>query len=341
MRRTFLACILIFGATAAFAANPYFLDQNGVLWTATPDPQGLILTGTQNGVQVVQSVVPFPLSMPGANDTQMQVAADGLTGKVTVVWQRNWTATASEIMLAVWSGGDWERVVALDQNLIANPRNPAVRLTTVATSVPDPNNPNDPTLATIVQDSFIHVAWWDGTSPGNGMYGLLRLTADPTDASALTIQDLDSYVTIGLACGVPVPATTLENPVFASADAADHAQLLFGSQRVCLLLVFEVHFIVDQSGSTGSSGSGDVVNRRRNTPIFGVIAAFPMTSNFSMEGTRVILGASLNPVAYQVTGSALQYITFSNNAWSPVRTLTVNSSLTMDQAIPLVENLAH
>jgi hypothetical protein len=104
MRRTFLACILIFGATAAFAANPYYLDHNGVLWTASPDTQGLILTGQQDGVQVVRSVVPFPVAISGANDSQIQVAADDLTGKVAVVWQRNWTANASEVMLAVWSG---------------------------------------------------------------------------------------------------------------------------------------------------------------------------------------------------------------------------------------------
>jgi hypothetical protein len=82
------------------------------------------------------------------------------------------------------------------------------------------------------------------------------------------------------------------------------------------------------------------MNRRRHTPIFGVAGAFPMNSDFSMEGTRVILGANLNPVAYRVTDGAVQYVTFSNQTWSPIHTLTVSNGLTMDQAIPLVENLA-
>jgi len=333
MRRILIACILIFGATAAFAANPYYLDRNGVLWTASPGTQGLILTGTQDGVQLVQSVVPFPISIPGANDAQIQVAADDLTGKVAVVWQRNWTANASEIIVAVWSAGDWERVQRLSQDLSTNPRNPAVRLTTVSSTVPDPNNPGDPTKATTVQDSFLHVAWWEGSDQSYGMYGILQLTADPTDASALTVQDLDAFGMMGLPCGVPVPATALEHPVFASQDAANHAQLLVGSQRLCLLLVVEVHFTLDP-------GTGDILNRRRHTPIFGVIAAFPMNRDFSMEGTRVILGANLNPVAYRVVDSAVQYMTFSNRAWSPIRMLAVSNGLTMDQAIPLVENLA-
>jgi hypothetical protein len=36
----------------------------------------------------------------------------------------------------------------------------------------------------------------------------------------------------------------------------------------------------------------------------------------------------------------VQYVTFSNQTWSPIHTLTVSNGLTMDQAIPLVENLA-
>lgn len=328
MRRTFFACTLILGATAAFAASPYYLDRNGVLWTASPNPQGLLLTGQQNGVQIVSSVVPFPIAISGVSDSQIQVAADDLTGKVAVVWQRNWTATASEIMVAVWNGNAWERVQSLSQSLTVNPRNPAVRLTTESTTVPDPN---DSTHTITVQDSFVHVAWWEGTDQGYGMYGLVCLTADPTDASAVTLENLLAFSNIGLSCGVPVPATTLEHPVFASQDAPDEAQLLVGSQQLCLLQVIQVQFILNP---------GDVLNRRRHTPIFGLTTVYPMNSEFSMDGTRVILGANLSPVAYQVTAGAIQYITFSGNTWSPVRTLTVSGTLTMDQAIPLVENLA-
>lgn len=341
MRRMLLACLVILGATAAFAANPYFLDRNGVLWTATPDAQGLILTGQQDGVQIVQSVVPFPLAIPGANDAQIQVAADDLTGKVAVVWQRNWTPDASEILLAVWSNGNWERIEHLSQDLTANPRNPSIRLTAVATTAPDPDNPNDPTKATTVQDSFLHVAWWEGTGQSHGTYALLQLTADPTDPTALIQLNLDAFATIGLACGQTVPATVLEHPLFASVDAGNHAQLLYGSQSLCIFQVLEIHFTLGASAPSGSGGTSVIAQRRRHTPIFGVTAAFPLTRDMNMEGTRVILGTDLNPVAYRVVdGGTLQYVTLTSGQWSPVRTLTVSSVLTMDQAIPLIENLA-
>jgi hypothetical protein len=45
--------------------------------------------------------------------------------------------------------------------------------------------------------------------------------------------------------------------------------------------------------------------------------------------------------AYRVLdGGALQYVTFNNGQWSEVRTLQLSRTLTMDQAISLVENLA-
>ena len=341
MRRAaiLLACLLV--AVATGAQTSYFLDRSGVLWKGSSSDEGLVLTGERDGQVITRSSVPFVLGFAVNQDVAIQVAADEVTGKVAVVWQRNWTSDASEIILAVWSGGSWERIEHLSQDLTANPRNPSIRLTAVATLVPDPNNPNDPTKATTVRDSFLHVAWWEGTDQSHGTYALLQLTADPSDTSALIEQNLDTFATIGLACGQPVPPTVLEHPLFASVDATNRAQLLFGSQQLCIFQVLEIHFTLDTSGPTGSGGIPAIAQRRRHTPIFGVTAAFPMARDMSMDGTRVILGANLNPVAYRVVdGGTVLYVTFSNGQWSPVRTLAVSSALTMDQAIPLVENLA-
>jgi len=47
MRRAFLTLALFLVATAAIAAGPYFLDRNGVLWSGTSQPEGLVLTATR------------------------------------------------------------------------------------------------------------------------------------------------------------------------------------------------------------------------------------------------------------------------------------------------------
>ncbi len=338
-----LACLALIVAAAAATADPYFLDRSGVLWTANAAPEGLVLTGVKDGVEVVRSVVPFPLSMPGTNDTQIQVAADDLTGKVAVVWQRNWTAQASEIMVAVWNDGSWERVASLDQNLMANPRNPKIQLTQFSASVPDPAAPDEASRATLVHDSYLNAVWWEGTDTGHATYALLRLTADATDGEALTEQNLDNLTLLGFGCANPAPPAVLEHPLFASQDTHDHALVFFGSQQLCQFQLVEVSFALDTPpATTTADGDGMTVaaQRRRSVPIFGLKKALPMIRDISMEGARVILGGNLNPVAYRVVGPTIQYVTYGDQGWSPARTLAVANGLTLDQAIPLVENLA-
>jgi hypothetical protein len=340
MRRSLLTLAFLLAATAALAANPYFLDRSGVLWNANAAPEGLVLTGVQGGAVVMRSVVPFPLAVYGTSDTQIQVAADELTGNVVVVWQRNWSQNASEIMLAVWRDGSWQRVERLAQDLAAHPRNPTIQLSEVATTVPDPSAPDDPSKATVISDSFLHVVWWEGTDQGHASYALLWLNADAGDANALLTQNLETFASIGLACTVPVPPTVLEHPVFGDQASRDRAFLLFGSQRICLFQLLEVQFTLDPGATTDPNGTTVIAQRSRHMPIFGVRKAFAMTRDLSMEGVRVVLGADLNPVVYRVVGNTVEYVTATDTGWSPRRTLTVKDGMTMDQAIPLVENLA-
>ncbi|MCJ7441361.1 MAG: hypothetical protein MUO25_07240 [Thermoanaerobaculaceae bacterium] len=340
MRRTFLTLAFLLAATAAVAANPYFLDRSGVLWKASAAPEGLVLTGVRDGAVVMRSVVPFPLALYGTSDTQIQVAADELTGKVVVVWQRNWSQDASEIMLAVWRDGNWQRVERLTQDLSAHPRNPTIQLNEVGTTVPDANAPDDPGKGTVIRDSFVHVVWWEGTERGRGSYALLRLSADVDDPDALVTQNLETFASIGLACTVPVPPAVLEHPVFGDQAPRDRAFLLYGSQRICLFQLLEVQFALDTGATTDPKGITVIAQRRRHMPIFGVRKAFAMTDELSMEAVRVVLGADLNPVVYRVVGNTVEYVTATDTGWSRRRTLTVKDGMTMDQAIPLVERLA-
>ena len=339
MRRTLLTLALLLAATAALAANPYFLDRNAVLWKASSAPEGLVLTGERNGEVLVRSLVHFSLGVAGANDTQIQVAADELTGKVAVVWQRNWSAVASEIMLAVWRDGSWERIERLSSALGAHPRNPTIQLSDVTTTDPDPGAPDDPGRATVVRDTFLHVIWWQGTGDQGAEYALLRLTADAGEPEDLVHRDLDGFAGIGLACDTPAPPEVLEHPLLAAQTPRDRALMFFGSERNCLFQLVEIRFKLQTRATT--DGVTVIAQRRRHMPIFGVRKFFPMTEDVSMEAARIVLGADLNPVIYRVVnGTTVEYITATDTGWSPRRTLTVKDGLTMDQAIPLVENLA-
>ena len=342
MRRTafLLLCLLL--APGLWAAAPFALDQQGVLWKAASTREGLLLTAELNGQEIVRSLVPYVVGIAGSEDRAIQVAADELTGKVAVVWQRHFAEGYSQIMLGVWQAGTWERVEPLTGDLSLDPRHPQSRLSKVETTVLVKVEGYEEPVPVCFQDSFLHVAWWEGSGQmQHGVFALVRLTSPPDDESSLTITDLDSLIPDGTGCQTVPPQEVLEHPLFASVSAKDRALVFFGSRRMCLLHLAEVSFVLEPQPDPESSPGFPVrIQRRRHMPIFGVRGVFQVPEAMDLTGARMLIGANRQPVAYKVQGDKILYITARPGGWSPVHTLPVRDGLTMDQAIPLVEELA-
>ena len=338
MRRFAIIAAAVLTASAALAANPYYLARDGVLWKGSSSTDGLVLTGEKAGVEVMRETIPFALGVGGSSDTEIQVAADELTGKVAVVWQRNWSEGYTDIMLAVWSDGGWERIEVLSDTVLANPRNPVIEMSQVASQEPDPDNPDDANATVTVQDSFLSVLWWQGQGdaqrPG---LAVLRLTAADEEPAPLTRMSLEELGNVGLACDSPTPEDVLEHPLFGSQTDSSRALALYGTSGSCTMSLLEIRFVLDRQGDGTPTVTGQ---RRRHVPIFGVRKTFPSPLEFRMASARAVVGAGLNPVLYTVRDGRLEYTLVTRNGWTTVRTLEVKPDLTMDQAIPLVESLA-
>lgn len=342
MRRVIAPLLLLLVAATASAGTPFFLDRAGTLWSAVASAQGLVLTGLQDGQVTTEAVLPFELGLAGMGDTQIQVASDAVTGKVVVVWQRNWSPSASEIMLAVWSDEGWERVEHLTNDLGALPRNPAVQLSEFSATVPDPEDPENPATTIQVRDSYLHVVWWEGSGETqHASYVLLRLNAEPDEPDAMVQRDLDELTSLGLACETPASPEVLEHPVFAANAGLDRALLFFGSQRICLLHLVEVRFEIESPPPPQPGGPISVtVQRKRSVPIFGIRRTFQVPQDFSMAGTRIILGGNSSPLAYRVNGPVVEYALATETGWSPKRSLALDQGMAVEDAIALVEGLA-
>jgi hypothetical protein len=340
MRRLLIALALVTLAAPLQAANPYFLDRCGVLWTATATHDGLVLTGELDGVLQVSSLVPFVVGINGSEDVQIQVAADELTGKVAVVWQRNYGQGFSEIFLAVWANGSWERITELTGTIAENPRFPLVTPSQVQTTVHYPVYPHEEPRSETFKDSFLNVVWWQGAGDQQrGRYAILRFNTAPDDPAGVSTLDLDGMLPVGIGCPSDLPSEVLEHPLFASTTARDHALIFFGSKKVCMFHLAEVRFELEPD-FTPDPNLPITVQRRRHTPVFGVRQAYQTPDRFVMDGARVIPGNDLRPVCYRVVDGQIQYVVANEQGWSPVRTLKTRDGLSLDQAIPLVENLA-
>lgn len=342
MRRAAFVLLCLLLAPGLWAAAPFALDQQGVLWKAASTREGLLLTAELNGQEIVRSLVPYVVGIAGSEDRAIQVAADELTGKVAVVWQRHFAEGYSQIMLGVWQAGTWERVEPLTGDFSLDPRYPQSRLSKVETTVLEDVEGQEEPVPVTYEDSFLHVAWWEGSGETqHGAFGLLRLTAPPDDESSLTITDLDSLIPVGTGCETLPPQEVLEHPLFASISAKDRAFVFFGSRRMCLLHLAEVSFALEPEPDPESTPSFTVrIQRRRHMPIFGVRRVFQVPEAMDLTGARMLVGANLQPVAYKVQADKILYVTAKPLGWSPAHTLPVRDGLTMDQAIPLVEELA-
>lgn len=343
MRRAALVLLCLLLAPGVWAATPYALDQQGRLWKAAATRDGLVLTAELNGQEIIRSVVPYVVGIAGSEDRAIQVAADDLTDKVAVVWQRHFAEGYSQILLAVWHDGTWERVEALTTDFALDPRNPQSRLSKIETTVMEPVDGQEDPAPVTYRDSFLHVTWWEGTGETQrGVYGLLRLDASPDDASSLMIRDLDTLIPVGMQCEQAPPVEVLEHPLFASSSAKDRAFVFFGSQSACLFHIAEVSFALGpEEQAEAAPGFTVHIQRRRHMPIFGVRRAFQVPEAMDLTGARMLVGSDLQPVAYKVQADKILYVTAKPVGWSPLRTLPVREGLTIDQAIPLVEDLAH
>lgn len=340
MRRILCSAIVLLAATASWAGTSFYLDRDGVLWTARAEQRGLVLTGTREGNLVIESTVPFPVGIAGSIDRYIQVVADEVTGKVVVVWERQWSESTSEIMAAVWSGDGWEQVLRLTDDLSMRPRFPVVALTRVASTVADGD---DTETATTIADSFAHIMWWEGDGEHqHATYALLTLDTQPNDNDRLLVRDLDSLTPVGLSCDIAPSESILEHPLFADSGDASVARILFGSSDACLFYLADVSFVLEPPPTPDDENDSIVVvaQRRRHRPVFGVRRAFPITRELDFDSARVVVGTDLSPVIYRVANHQLEYVVATPQGWSERRTLATDTDLTLDQAIPLVENLA-
>ncbi|MGQ9835968.1 MAG: hypothetical protein ACUVRQ_08340 [Thermoanaerobaculaceae bacterium] len=330
-----LPCLLL--AALVSAGDPVALDRDGILWRVSATPAGTLLVGTRDGAEVARSLVPFPLGIAGQVDRNFQLVADETTGKVVVVWQRQWGEPFSDVVLAVWNGNGWERVSYLGEEPSLAARNPVLKLAVASSSYPDPE---DPQKSITVKETFALVLWWQGIGDaGQAKLAVLSLAGSPEEEGALRVFDVSSDVGTGDRCAQPLPTELFEHPTFASAPPGPVAHLLVANPSTCLLFVHQVGFQLEPP-SQGEGGFNVVGLRRRHTPIFGVRRVLPPTRELAAEGTRAVLGADLQPVLYRVTAEGVEYTVTTASGWSVPRLLKLEEGLSLEQAVALVTGLA-
>jgi len=340
MRRIATCLVTAALATSVAFAEARFVDRDGTLWTAAPTMEGLRLTGTRNGEPVASGVLPVMFAGSLRYDQEIQVIADEVTGKVAVVWQREWAPGTSEIRMAVWSQDAWEQVLVLSEESGRHPRYPVSQLARVTTMIPAEVDPGDSSVvlkpADLVQESFMQVVWWeDGDEYSRARMAIVRMSADHDDPEPVIAYNLDLLAQGGEPCGPGYVEDLLERPLFSSRAAVDRGMVFFGSERTCRFNVLEITFPLEDPDDPPAEAQ-----RRRHRPVFGVRDTFDIPVEIRMAGARVLVAAQLKPVVYRVLADAVEFFIAGEAGWSSRRTLPLGEDLDRAQAVLLMEDLA-
>lgn len=338
-----MTLMIVASLVAAFATGEArFVDREGTLWTAFPSFEGLRLVGSRNGEEITSGLLPVLFAGSLRYDQEISVVADEVTGKVAVVWQREWSETTSAVRIAVWSEDQWENVITLSEEDGRNPRHPAVQLVRVSSATPaDPDDPDpDPPVdPVVIRDSFLQVVWWeDGDGFPRARMAVVRLTGDLTDPDSVSIHDLDALSAPGEPCAHGEAEGVMERPRFSTRVPGDRGLVFFGSERTCRLNLVEVTFPLDDPGEGEDPPSE--AERRRHRPVFGRRGGFEIPPDIRMAEARVLVDANHQPVIYRVLPDVVEFFIAGENGWSGRRTLALGETgLEESKAVLLIEDL--
>jgi len=330
MRRTLgiaLAVSFLGAVFAGAAVGTMTLDRSGTLYRVAPADTGLAITMSVPGEE--PAVVRIPQT-EGIDVSQSVMAFDNRSRTVVIAWQED-DGDISRIQLATYHHGTWFGPVALTGLDGVSAANPSLLVHTAVTHLED---------ETTVVTTFIHLAWWagaiDGAGEGYAMYAAIRL--DDQGVPAVDEADpvaLRTLLPFGIVCGMQDNNASLAHPkLFIDPQTGDpHA--LFVDTTSCMFEIVRLHEeLPAQDDDTITA------QRRGHVVVFGVRKDISIPPGLRLRGTQFVVGHNLSVVGYWDGESGIDYILMGNAGWSEIRTLRVDDTLSHEQAVGLIRQLA-
>ena len=263
----------------------------------------------------------------------LQLAYDEPTGSLVLLWKEDFTIL-NVLRLGIFRDGAWTLANLLPNLGFAHAYNPQMLLSHQTVNVQNADGSSVSHTSTILS-----VIWWEEAQYLQARYAPIFLD-EVSDASDVQVYDLPAAVGGG---GVPTltgdraqgaymyPALQLEG--IGGAILASFADL--GSNK---------HYVVRVTfpSNLGKPGPDNVTWQRRRIPVVGVASEGPILDNLPVMIDRVttMIGASYRPTIVWRTDSAVGFSRFDGKTWSSARTIPLDSSMTYDRALRLVQEMA-
>lgn len=263
----------------------------------------------------------------------LQLAYDDPTGSLVLLWKEDFTIL-NVLRLGIFRDGAWTLANLLPNLGFAHAYNPQMLLSHQTVSVQNADGGSVSHTRTILS-----VIWWEEAQIVQARYAPIFLD-EVSDASDVQVYDLPASVgsdgrptlTGDRAPGAYMsPALQLEG--IGGAILATFSDLGSGKQYVVRLTF---------PSDLGKPAPDNVTWQRRRIPVVGVASVGPISDSVppGIDRVTTMIGAFYRPTITWRTDSAVGFTRFDGKTWSSARTIPLDSSMTYDRALRLVQEMA-
>lgn len=322
-----LAVSFLGAVSAGAAVGTMTLDRSGTLYRVAATEDGLAVTMSAPGEDPAQVRIP---QTEGIEVSQSVMAFDNRSHTVVVAWQEN-DKDLSRIQLATYRQGTWFGPVALTGLDGVSAANPSLLVHTAVTQLED---------ETTVVTTFIHLAWWAGAIDGDGegyaMYAAIRLEDDGVPAvDEIDPVALRTLLPFGIVCGMQDNNGSLAHPKLFTDPQTGDPHALFVDTTDCMFEIVRLH---EELPAQDDDTITD--QRRGHVVVFGVRKDISIPPGLRLRGTQFVVGHNLSVVGYWDGEGGIDYIGMDDAGWSEVKNLRVDDTLSHEDAVGLIRQLA-
>jgi hypothetical protein len=325
-------------AMADTADRDMLLTAKGVLYTVesafseelavqTLSPQVLVLT-VRDEHSTTTTIVPETLL--GGSHTNPALAFDAVSNTLFIFWQRGINNNmSSDLVFCSYQNGKWSEATSIDSASYHYSHNIRIGVTRKVDQI-DENG-----VHTTMPELTVHAVWWE--EAGHTQWArYAMLTIDDGLVSDIQIRDLSAFVDISRDVAGPSDADTeiLRHPALFESPAHDAVDVVFGDltsnnmHRITIKPTLDISHVASEG--------------RLRIPV-GVKDTGMGTPKFRNDSNAQIAAISggRSVVFYSAGKNALNYVTYTDGQWSPMRSIGLNEKVTLDAGVDALRKMVN
>lgn len=337
---TLAISLLSASAFAGVADRDVLVTPEGTVYTVeqrTPsDSSGVaaisfLELSIQSGSSEAQHVI-VPESLSAGFHSDGTLAYDASSKTLFVLWNHMPNGMSSELLLASYREGKWQPAVSIDYRGNSSRANLRLGITRRVSQLQKDGTYAD--AAALV----LHALWWDSNGGGEeARYAMLPIENGALSQASIEIHSLEDFVGDDEAANTvdtKFNSEILRHPAIVSSPMQGSVDIVFGDIKKNSVHAISLHPIADARVHIpigihgGGAGGGKPLN---------LIAPISFTADWHGPITVIERGDRL--VFANTTDKTLSYVTYTDGAWTDVKSIALSSKLSSEAALAAVDKM--